>query len=103
MTKKEKTYLEEMDRGVYDIKNKFTYKSKTENNFNEVDGIIPSTSEKDEIHNTKTNLFVDDEHKIKDKDVEENKNEETIIFKTSDSGVFNETEDTELKEDENDI
>ena len=36
-------------------------------------------------------------------DVEENKNEETIIFKTSDSGVFNETEDTELKEDENDI
>ena len=77
--------------------------SKSENNFNEVDGIIPSTSEKDEIHNTKTNLFVDDEHKIKDKDVEENKNEETIIFKTSDSGVFNETEDTELKEDENDI
>ncbi|WP_394274140.1 ATP-binding cassette domain-containing protein [Peptoniphilus lacydonensis] len=77
--------------------------SKSENNFNEVDGIISSTSEKDEIHNTKTNLFVDDEHKIKDKDVEENKNEETIIFKTSDSGVFNETEDTELKEDENDI
>jgi len=77
--------------------------SKSENNFNEVDGIIPSTSEKDEIHNTKTNLFVDDEHKIKDKDVEENKNDETIIFKTSDSGVFNETEDTELKEDENDI
>lgn len=77
--------------------------SKSENNFNEVDGVIPSTSEKDEIHNTKTNLFVDDEHKIKDKDVEENKNEETIIFKTSDSGVFNETEDTELKEDENDI
>ena len=51
----------------------------------------------------KSMLIIKDEHKIKDKDVEENKNEETIIFKTSDSGVFNETEDTELKEDENDI
>ena len=36
MTKKvEKTYVEDMDRGVYDIKNKFTFRSKTEKGLTE--------------------------------------------------------------------
>ena len=47
MTKKEKTYLEEMDRGVYDIKNKFTYKSKTEKGLTE-DIVRQISKEKEE-------------------------------------------------------
>lgn len=35
MSEKEKMQIEEMDRGVYDIKNKFTYRSKTEKGLNE--------------------------------------------------------------------
>ena len=35
MTKKERTYVEEMDRGVYDIKNPFEYRSKTEKGLTE--------------------------------------------------------------------
>ncbi|MDD7352430.1 MAG: ATP-binding cassette domain-containing protein [Peptoniphilaceae bacterium] len=104
-----------------------------ENNFTEVDGVKLENSEKDIIHNTKTNLFVDDEFKsvvpdekiskdlnkeiFADNEVEENSNDkseslklnldenksdDTIIFKTSDD-VFNVTEDTRLKEDKDDI
>ncbi len=29
MTKKERTYVEDMDRGIYDIKNAFEYRYKT--------------------------------------------------------------------------
>ncbi|WP_010244203.1 Fe-S cluster assembly protein SufB [Peptoniphilus rhinitidis] len=47
MTKKEKTYLEEMDRGVYDIKNKFTYRSKTEKGLTE-DIVRQISKEKEE-------------------------------------------------------
>lgn len=35
MTKIDKTYVEDMDRGVYDIKNKFTFRSKTEKGLTE--------------------------------------------------------------------
>ena len=35
MAKTEKTYVEDMDRGVYDIKNKFTFRSKTEKGLTE--------------------------------------------------------------------
>ncbi|MBU5670098.1 Fe-S cluster assembly protein SufB [Peptoniphilus sp. MSJ-1] len=45
--KKEKTYVEDMDRGVYDIKNKFTYKSKTEKGLTE-EIVRQISKEKDE-------------------------------------------------------
>ena len=35
MTKKEKTYVEDMDRGIYDIKNAFEYRYKTSKGLNE--------------------------------------------------------------------
>lgn len=48
MTKKiEKTYVEDMDRGVYDIKNKFTFKSKTEKGLTE-EIVRQISKEKDE-------------------------------------------------------
>ncbi|MDU6783331.1 MAG: ATP-binding cassette domain-containing protein [Peptoniphilus harei] len=109
--------------------------NESENNFSEVEGVNLENSEKDIIHNTKTNLFVDEDkvvldeeaspvtkkentenyvdNKIKENSIEntelfldnseENKQNDTIVFKTSDEGVFNATEDTKLKEDKNDI
>ena len=109
--------------------------NETENNFSEVEGVNLENSEKDIIHNTKTNLFVDEdkvvldeeaspaiknenaenevddivkENSIENKELfrdnsEENKQNDTIIFKTSDEGVFNATEETKLKEDKDDI
>lgn len=109
--------------------------NETENNFSEVEGVNLENSEKDMIHNTKTNLFVDEDkvvlgeeaspvtkkenmenyvdNKTKENSIEntelfldnseENKQNDTIVFKTSDEGVFNATEDTKLKEDKNDI
>lgn len=109
--------------------------NEAENNFSEVEGVNLENSEKDMIHNTKTNLFVDEDkivlgeeaspvtkkentenyvdNKIKENSIEntelfrdnseENKQNDTIIFKTSDEGVFNATEETELKEDKDDI
>lgn len=109
--------------------------NEAENNFSEVEGVNLENSEKDIIHNTKTNLFVDEdkvvldeeaspaiknenaenevddivkENSIENKELfrdnsEENKQNDTIVFKTSDEGVFNATEDTKLKEDKNDI
>lgn len=48
MTKKvEKTYVEDMDRGVYDIKNKFTFRSKTEKGLT-VDIVRQISAEKNE-------------------------------------------------------
>jgi len=48
LTKKiEKTYVEDMDRGVYDIKNKFTFKSKTEKGLTE-EIVRQISKEKDE-------------------------------------------------------
>nr|WP_019138578.1 Fe-S cluster assembly protein SufB [Peptoniphilus timonensis] len=48
MTKKlDKTYVEDMDRGVYDIKNKFTFRSKTEKGLTE-DIVRQISKEKDE-------------------------------------------------------
>ena len=35
MTKKERTYVEDMDRGIYDIKNAFEYRYKTSKGLNE--------------------------------------------------------------------
>ena len=109
--------------------------NESENNFSEVEGVNLENSEKDMIHNTKTNLFVDEDkivlgeeaspvtkkentenyvdNKIKENSIEntelfldnseENKQNDTIVFKTSDEGVFNATEETKLKEDKNDI
>lgn len=109
--------------------------NESENNFSEVEGVNLENSEKDMIHNTKTNLFVDEDkvvlgeeaspvtkkentenyvdNKIKENSIEntelfldnseENKQNDTIVFKTSDEGVFNATEDTKLKEDKDDI
>ncbi|WP_019107704.1 ATP-binding cassette domain-containing protein [Peptoniphilus senegalensis] len=104
------------------------------NNFPEAQSVNLENSEKDIIHNTKTNLFVDDEYKevvigkeenpsseisneIKENDtpnetivldntfntMETETNKDTIIFNTSDEGVFNATEETKLKEDKDDI
>lgn len=104
------------------------------NNFPEAQAVNLENSEKDIIHNTKTNLFVDDEYKevvigkeenpsseisdeIKENDtpnetivldntfntIETETNKDTIIFNTSDEGVFNATEETKLKEDKDDI
>lgn len=119
--------------------------SEAENNFSQVEGVNLENSEKDVIHNTKTNLFVDEdkvvlgeekspeikeevspeleiekaetinevEPKVQENFIdnteifhdssEENRKDDTIIFKTSDEGVFNATEETRLKEDKDDI
>lgn len=108
--------------------------NEAENNFTESQAVNLENSEKDIIHNTKTNLFVDDEYKevvigkeenpsseisdeIKENDtpnetivldntfntMETETNKDTIIFNTSDEGVFNATEETKLKEDKDDI
>ncbi|WP_235932837.1 Fe-S cluster assembly protein SufB [Peptoniphilus faecalis] len=47
MTKIDKTYVEDMDRGVYDIKNKFTFRSKTEKGLTE-EIVRQISKEKDE-------------------------------------------------------
>lgn len=108
--------------------------NEAENNSTEAQTVNLENSEKDIIHNTKTNLFVDEEYKevvigkeenpssevsdeIKENDtpnetivldntlntMETEKNSDTIIFNTSDEGVFNATEETKLKEDKDDI
>lgn len=108
--------------------------NEAENNSTEAQTVNLENSEKDIIHNTKTNLFVDDEYKevvigkeenpsseisdeIKENDtpnetivldntlntMETETNSDTIIFNTSDEGVFNATEETKLKEDKDDI
>jgi len=78
------------------------------NEFNEVEGVKIEESEenepqKDEIHNTKTNLFVDDAYK--EKVINNTSDEETIFItsKSKDDSVFNEAKNTEIKEDKNDI
>lgn len=108
--------------------------NEAENNSTEAQTVNLENSEKDIIHNTKTNLFVDEEYKevvigkeenpssevsdeIKENDtpnetivldntlntMETETNSDTIIFNTSDEGVFNATEETKLKEDKDDI
>ncbi len=108
--------------------------NEAENNSTEAQSVNLENSEKDIIHNTKTNLFVDEEYKevvigkeenpssevsdeIKENDtpnetividntlntMENETNSDTIIFNTSDEGVFNATEETKLKEDKDDI
>lgn len=108
--------------------------NEAKNNSTEAQTVNLENSEKDIIHNTKTNLFVDEEYKevvigkeenpsreisdeIKENDtpnetivldntfntMETETNKDTIIFNTSDEGVFNATEETKLKEDKDDI
>lgn len=89
-----------------------------ENNFNTVDGISTAEMEKDTVHNTKTNLFMDEEYSetvlgeespqvTATKDTEAPKEEktspDTIVIETSNDGIFNASEETKLKEDKDDI
>lgn len=73
--------------------------------------------EKDTVHNTKTNLFVDEDYSEKvlgenpktpqgevlDPPKEEKTSGDTIVFDTSNEGIFNASEETKLKEDKDDI
>ena len=73
--------------------------------------------EKDTVHNTKTNLFVDEDYSEKvlgenpktpqgevlDPLKEEKTSGDTIVFDTSNEGIFNASEETKLKEDKDDI
>ena len=135
-TPKEKISENTLETSEINVMTESTIKiNESENNFSEVEGVNLENSEKDMIHNTKTNLFVDEDkivlgeeaspvtkkentenyvdNKIKENSIEntelfldnseENKQNDTIVFKTSDEGVFNATEDTKLKEDKNDI
>lgn len=88
-----------------------------ENSFNTIEGIKEAEIEKDTVHNTKTNLFVDEEYSEKvlgenpqvtpAEEVEPPKEEkisgDTIVFETSNDGIFNASEETKLKEDKDDI
>ena len=74
--------------------------------------------EKDKVHNTKTNLFVDEDYTetvlgeenpqmTPAEEVEAPKKEkaslDTIVIEPSNEGIFNASEETKLKEDKDDI
>lgn len=77
--------------------------------FTEIEGVkVEDTNpQKDEIHNTKTNLFVDDEYKetVINNETVANNNDETIFIpsETNEDSIFNATENTLSKEDKDDI
>lgn len=77
--------------------------------FTEIEGVkVEDTNpQKDEIHNTKTNLFVDDEYKetVINNETVVNNNDETIFIpsETNEDSIFNATENTLSKEDKDDI
>lgn len=88
-----------------------------ENNFDTVEGLSTAEMEKDTIHNTKTNLFMDEEYSEKvlgeespqvtpeesEAPKEEKTSLDTIVIETSNDGIFNASEETKLKEDKDDI
>lgn len=88
-----------------------------ENNFDTVEGVSTSEMEKDTVHNTKTNLFMDEEYSEKvlgeespqvtpeesEAPKEEKTSLDTIVIETSNDGIFNASEETKLKEDKDDI
>ncbi|MBU5670091.1 ABC transporter ATP-binding protein [Peptoniphilus sp. MSJ-1] len=77
--------------------------------FTEIEGVkVEDTNpQKDEIHNTKTNLFVDDEYRetVINNEAVVNNNDETIFIpsETNEDSIFNATENTLSKEDKDDI
>ena len=89
----------------------------TENNFDTVEGLSTAEMEKDTVHNTKTNLFMDEEYSEKvlgeespqvtpegsEAPKEEKTSPDTIVIETSNDGIFNASEETKLKEDKDDI
>ena len=95
-----------------------------EENYNKEETVNSSDMEKDTIHNTKTNLFVDEEYnnRVLSEDnaplVEEEtstseylenvtdldaKSEDTKVFDGSSEDIFNASEETKLKEDKDDL
>lgn len=88
-----------------------------ENNFDTVEGLSTAEMEKDTVHNTKTNLFMDEEYsekvlgeespQVTPEETEAPKKEKTspdaIVIETSNDGIFNASEETKLKEDKDDI
>ena len=88
-----------------------------ENNFDTVEGLSTAEMEKDTVHNTKTNLFMDEEYSEKvlgeespqvtpeesEAPKEEKTSPDTIVIETSNDGIFNASEETKLKEDKDDI
>lgn len=88
-----------------------------ENNFDTVEGLSTAEMEKDTVHNTKTNLFIDEEYSEKvlgeespqvtpeesEAPKEEKTSLDTIVIETSNDGIFNASEETKLKEDKDDI
>ncbi|MDU1177871.1 MAG: ATP-binding cassette domain-containing protein, partial [Peptoniphilus harei] len=87
-----------------------------ENNFDTVEGLSTAEMEKDTVHNTKTNLFIDEEYSEKvlgeespqvtpeesEAPKEEKTSLDTIVIETSNDGIFNASEETKLKEDKDD-
>ena len=94
-----------------------------EKEFNTIEGVEAKEIEKDTVHNTKTNLFVDEEYNsrvlsednppvkeetstseylenVTDLDA---KSEDTKVFDSSNEGIFNASEETKLKEDKDDL
>lgn len=88
-----------------------------ENNFDTVEGLNTAEMEKDTVHNTKTNLFMDEEYSEKvlgeespqvtpeesEAPKEEKTSLDTIVVEPSNDGIFNASEETKLKEDKDDI
>lgn len=88
-----------------------------ENKFDTVEGLSTAEMEKDTVHNTKTNLFMDEEYSEKvlgeespqvtpeesEAPKEEKTSLDTIVIETSNDGIFNASEETKLKEDKDDI
>ena len=95
-----------------------------EDDYNKEETVNSSDMEKDTIHNTKTNLFVDEEYnnRVLSEDnaplVEEEtstseylenvtdldaKSEDTKVFDSSNEDIFNTSDETRLKEDKDDI
>ncbi len=94
-----------------------------EKEFNTIEGVEAKEIEKDTVHNTKTNLFVDEEYSnrvlsednppvkeetstseylenVTDLDA---KSEDTKVFDSSNEDIFNASEETKLKEDKDDL
>lgn len=94
-----------------------------EKEFNTIEGVEAKEIEKDTVHNTKTNLFVDEEYNsrvlsednppvkeetstseylenVTDLDA---KSEDTKVFDSSNEVIFNASEETKLKEDKDDL
>lgn len=94
-----------------------------EKEFNTIEGVEAKEIEKDTVHNTKTNLFVDEEYNsrvlsednppvkeetstseylenVTDLDA---KSEDTKVFDSSNEDIFNASEETKLKEDKDDL